>query len=306
MAHPRSSSTLAVAAALLLGLARPAAAQEESSPDIELGSSRIGGPGLTERERKRVKSWDEPEEYLTEETLPKPGDKKRLPALHTLAQRYVTTKQWKEACDKFDTIEAEFGAEAVAEHPDGKKNASWAYRRCAKTAAGQNDFDKAERLLDKSEKYGPSTAKHAAIREGMIREKYRKKMANGDVDGAIKLFEQAQKMREVEDERIWLGEQLAERAWAAFDSDDKIALESLMRRLEEIAPMNTEYRRLVEKIEGQKGFLKNALTLAGGVIGFIVLWGLFSRWRSAAKVNRVAGGGGGRKKNPFLDDDDDL
>lgn len=294
---------LLLIAGLLVSLSGPAAAQEESSPDIDLGSSRIGGPGLTERERKWVKSWDEPEEYLTEETLPKPGDKKRLPALHTLAARYVTTKQWKEACEKFDAIESEFQAAGVAEHPDGKKNAAWAYRRCAKIASGRSEFDKAERLLGKSEKYGPSTAKHAAIREKILREKYRKKMSAGDVDGAIKLFNQAQKMRELEDERIWLGEQLAERAWSAFETEDKIALDGLMSRLAEIAPMNTEYRRLKEKLDGQKGFLKNALMLAGGVVAFIVLWGLFSRWQGAAKVNRVAGGGG-RKKNPFLDDDD--
>lgn len=304
MALARPLTIPLATACLLTGLAAPAAAQDESSPSIDLGSSRIGGPGLTERERRRVESWDEPEEYLTEETLPKPGDKKRLPALHTLGVRYVTTKQWKEACDKYDTIESEFGAEGVAEHPDGKKNAAWAFRRCAKIAAGRNEFDKAEGLLEKSEKYGPSTAKHAAIREGMLREKYRKRMANGDVDGALKLFDEAQALREVEDERIWLGEQLAERAWSAFETDDKIQLEGLMRRLEEVAPMNTEYRRLKDKLAGQEGFLKNALMLAGGVIAFIVLWGLFSRWRSAAKVTRVAGGGGGRKKNPFLDDDD--
>lgn len=293
----------ALCGGLLLGATTSASAQDESSPEIDLGSSRIGGPGLTERERKWVKSWDEPEEYLTEETLPKPGDKKRLPALHTLAARYVTTKQWKEACEKFDTIVAEFEQAGVAEHPDGKKNAAWAYRRCAKTAAGRNEFDKAETFLTKSEKFGPSTSKHAAIREGILRERYRKKMANGDVDGAIKLFQQAQQMREVEDERIWLGEQLSQRAWDAFKTEDKVQLDMLMNRLEEIAPLNTEYRRLKEKLEGQKGFLQKAIMLAGGVVAFIVLWGLFSRWRSAAKVNRVTGGGGG-KKNPFLDDDD--
>ena len=74
MALARPLSISLATAGLLVGLAGPAAAQDESSPSIDLGSSRIGGPGLTDRERKWVKSWDEPEEYLTEETLPKPGD----------------------------------------------------------------------------------------------------------------------------------------------------------------------------------------------------------------------------------------
>lgn len=295
MAIPR---TLCISSLVLCALAIPsrrAAAQDESSPAIELGSSRIGGPGLSERERKWVKSWDEPEEYLTEETLPKPGDNKRLPAQHTLALRYVTTKQWKEACGKFDAIESEFGMEGVAEKPDGKTLAARAYLHCAKTTAARNEFDKAEALLQKSEKYGPNTPKHEIIREKMLREQYRKRMGNGDVDGAIKLFDQAQKMRDIEDERIWMGEQLAERAWEAFKADDKITLEMLMRRLDDIAPMNTEYRQLKEKLEGQQGFVQNALMLVGAVIGFIVLWNLFARWREAAKVKRAAG-------NPFDDD----
>lgn len=294
MPSPRISSLSVLLIAAVAIPSSAAFAQDESSPSIELGSSRIGGPGLSERERRRVKSWDEPEEYLTEETLPKPGSKKRLPALHTLAARYVTTKQWKEACAKFDTIEAEFQMAGVAEKPDGKTLAARAYLRCAKTAANGNDFDKAEALLQKSEKYGPSTPKHEIIREKMLREQYRKRMANGDVDGAIKLYNKAQKMREVEDERIWLGDQLATRAWEAFKADDKLTLEMLTNRLDEIAPMNTEYRQLKEKLEGQKGFVQKALMLAGALLGFIILWNLFSRWREAAKVKKAEG-------NPFED-----
>ncbi len=289
-----TSRTLLICAFALLGDIRPAAAQDEGSPSIDLGSSRIGGPGLTKRERRRVKSWDEPEVYLTEETTPKPGSKKRLPALHTLAARYVKAKQWKKACAKFDTIESEFGMEGVVEKPDGKKMAARSYLRCAKTASKNNAFDKSEALLQKSEKYGPSTPKHEIIREKMLREQYRKKMANGDVDGAIKLYNQAQKVRQVEDERIWLGDQLARRAKEAVQSDDKIALQMLMRRLEEHAPLNTDYRELKERIEGSEGFLQKAILMAGGIIGLIVLLNLFTRWREAAKVKRAAG-------NPFDD-----
>ena len=283
------------AASLVLAAGSGARAQDgESSPDIELGSSRIGGPGLTKRERRRVKSWDEPEEYLTEETLPKPGDKKRLPALHTLAGRYVTTKQWEEACNKYDTIEGEFGTEGVIEAPDGKKNAARAYFYCGRRAANHNEEDKAEKLLEKSERYGPSTAKHAMVRENMLREQYRKKLGNGDVDGAIALFDKAQKMREVEDERIWLGEELAKRAKDAMDAGDELQLETLMSRLSEIAPMNTEYRRMKDEIEMRDSILSNALTFAGAIVGFVLVMGLFMRWLSARRVKKFGG-------NPFED-----
>lgn len=289
-----TSRTLLISAIALIGDVGPVAAQDEGSPSIDLGSSRIGGPGLTKRERRTVKSWDEPEEYLTEETTPKPGSKKRLPALHTLAARYAKTKQWKKACAKFDTIESEFGMEGVIERPDGKKTAARSYLRFAKIEAKNNAFDKSETLLQKSEKYGPSTPKHEFIREGMLREQYRTKMSNGDVDGSITLYNKAQKMRRVEDERIWLGDQLAQRAKEAIQADDKIALEMLMRRLEEHAPMNTEYRALKEKQEGSEGFLQKALLMAGGIIGLIVLLNLLTRWREAAKVKKAAG-------NPFDD-----
>jgi hypothetical protein len=284
----------AVCAALLTPAAARAQDEEESSPSIDLGSSRIGGPGLTAREQRRVESWDEEEEYLTEENIPKPGDKKRLPALHTLASRYVTSKQWQEACTKYDAIESEFGAEGVASMPDGKTLAARAYFYCARAAANGNEADKAEALLQKSEKYGPTSAKHEMIREKLLREEYRKKLSNGDVDGAITLYKKAQAMREVEDERIWLGEELSKRAWEAHDTGDKVAMEGLMRRLEEIAPMNTDYRRLKDKLDAQDNFLKNAITYSGAVVLLLVVGTLLSRWRAKRRVLKAEG-------NPFDD-----
>lgn len=279
-------------APLVPGRAR--AQDEETSPSIDLGSSRIGGPGLTDRERKYVKSWDEEEEYLTEENIPKPGDKKRLGALHTLATRYVTSKQWEEACTKYDTIVSEFGMEGVEEAKDGKTFAARAYFYCARTAANGNDHDKAEALLTKSEKFAPTTPKHAVIREKMIREQYRKKLSNGDVDGAISLYTKAQGMREDEDERIWLGEELAKRAWEAYDTNDKIAMEGLMRRLEELAPMNPEYRRLKDKIDTQANIFKNAFMYSGAVVLLLAVGTALSKWRARHRVKAAEG-------NPFED-----
>lgn len=262
---------------------------EESSPEIKLGSSRIGGPGLTQRERKREAQWDEPEEYLTEETLPKPGTKKRIPSLFVLFFRHHDGQAWKDACQKLDMIIEEGGEDAVASHPRGPKAAGKAFFHCAKIEFVSGEFEKTERLLKRSEKYGGSTARHTVMREKILREQYRRKLSAGDVSGAIDLFEQAQAMDEDEDERIWLGEQLSSRAWTAYETKNEMEMKDLMARLETVAPMNVEYRRLKEKVEGGEEILFDVLKLAFLVIGFVLAWGAFSRWRAKQKVKSMMG-----------------
>src|SRR5687767_4489758 len=105
---------LLLVAALLLPCAAQAQDEEdEGSVDIgDVGSSRIGGPGLTREE----KSWNEPEEEeepLTEETLPPVGHKKRIPGLHQLAKQYAGGQMWKDACEKYDQITSEASLEAI-------------------------------------------------------------------------------------------------------------------------------------------------------------------------------------------------
>lgn len=262
---------------------------EESSPEIKLGSSRIGGPGLTQQERKVSAQWDEPEEYLTEETLPPPGNKKRIPSLWVLLLRYHDGQAWKDACEKLDMILAEGGEEGVTSHPRGAKVAGKSFFECAKVAFVGGDFDKTEKLLTQSEKYDGTSPRHAVLREKIVRESYRKKLQSGDVSGAIKLFNEAQAQREDEDERIWLGEQLATRAWEAYETKNEMEMKDLMVRLEEIAPMNVEYRRLKDKVEGGQEVLYDVVKLAILVIGFVVAWGAFSKWRAKRKVKSLMG-----------------
>lgn len=288
----RMRRSLTLAAMLVFGLAAPTTADaqdEESSPTIELGSRRIGGPGLTKRERKITEQWDAPEEYVTEETLPKKGSKKRMPALFVLLLRYHDGQAWKDACEKLDMIIEEGGDAAIEGHPRGKRMASKSYFECAKMNFVTSEYEKTEKLLKLSEKWGGTTPRHAILREKMVREGYRKKMTSGDISGAVAMFNQAQKMNENEDERIWLGERLADMAWHAFEAGDEPQMKDLMMHLEDVAPQNTKYRRLKEKLEAGDSVLADAAKLAFLVIGFVVAWGAFSKWRAKAKVKTLVG-----------------
>lgn len=287
---------LGAAPAAGLGGTTPALAQE-SSPKISIGSTRIGGPGATDTERRRVAAWNAEEEDWSEENIPAPGHKKRLVALHWLAAKYAGGKAWGEACAKYDTIIDEGGDEALTAHPEGKANAAKSYFGCARSAFTGAEWEKTERLLKKSEKYGGSSSKHANMREKMLRESYRRKLIDGDIGGAIQLYDKAQAMRNDDDERIWLGEQLSRLAWAAYNNKDRVALDDLLARIERISPMNTEYRRLQEKMSAEENIFKNAFGLAALAVGIVAAGSTLSRWAAKRRVERLTG------KNKFEDDD---
>jgi hypothetical protein len=263
------------------------AQDEPSSPTIEVGSSRIGGPGTADEQRAEARAEAAEEEVYTEETLPPRDSKKRLPALLTLARQYSGGKLWREACGKYDAVIEEAGEGALDE--DARARAAQSYFGCAKDSVAAGEHEKAEALLARSERFAPGTAKHEALREKMLRDRYKKKLADGDVSGAIALFEKAQAMRLDEDERIRMGEELAKRANLAFQARDKVELDLLVAKLEAIAPLNTDYRRLKDRMAaGDSAFERvfglgiAALVLAGGLT-------LLMRWRAAARVKRMSG-----------------
>lgn len=293
--------TAAFVCAVLLLASAPEAQAQETSIDVDVGSSRIGGPGLTRRERRAVAAMDAPDEWITEETLKPKGHRKRLPGLHVLAKRYHDGKMWKEACEKYDIIQEEYPEDGLKVGKDGGKDvrrmAARSYLSCAKAKFASSDFDKAERLLKKSERFGVSDHRHEGLRRKMMREEYRKKLKNGDIGGAIALFEKYNSKHKDEDERIWLGEQLATKAWAAYKSKDEITLKERMSQLERIAPMNTEYRKLKEKIEAESGIVTQVLGLGLAALLGVVLLNAFAKWRGRAKLGNMG------PKNPFLDDD---
>lgn len=299
--------SFAVAQVVLTTLASTLAlAQSEedaSSPKIQLGSSRIGGPGLTDRERRVVKSWDEPDEFITEENLPKPGSRKRLPSLHILASRYYGGQQWKEACRFYDMIVEESGEEGLDAKEDARKHAGRAFFGCAESAFTDRHYDQVEQLLLKAEKYGFSGTKNQYLRRRVQKDQYRSKLSAGDLVAAKKGYDAYQRAAQTdEDERIWFGGELAKLAEAAQADQDEISYREIMDLLGEVAPRNSTYRKLRDEETANENIVKNVALVLGTSIAVLGLLSLLSRWRARARV----GAAGRRSKNPFLDDEDDL
>lgn len=276
--------------------AAEARAQDDEPIDIEVGSARIGGPG-TQEQRKSDAAWnaavEEENAPMTEETLPPPGHKKRIWALHKMARQYFGGRMWKDSCEKFDQIIDEGGDAGLESEPEGKKNAARSFYECANIAFFSSEYDKTEKLLKKSEKYGASDHRHQGLRRKMSRENYRKLMANGDWQGSVEMFKKYQAEETDEDERIWMGEQLATLSWAAYSAKDKVGLKTLLTTTGEIAPMNTEYRKLKEKIEGEDSVLMNVVVAGAAALLLVIGWTQFSKWRAKARVKSLDGGFGG-------------
>lgn len=296
-----TSRALSLFTVALLSLAPRAASAQDEPVDIEVGSERIGGPG-TRQQQARDAAWnaavEEEEAPMTEETLPPPGHKKRIPALHKLARQYFGGRMWKESCEKYDQIVAEGQEAALEAAPSGKSNAARSFLECAQIAQQMGDGDGVERWLKKSEKLAPPDHRHAAIRRKVMREEYRKILANGDTTGAIAAFKRYQAQQPDEDERIWLGEELAKLSWNAYNTGDKVTMKELIHQTEEIAPMNTELRQLKSKLDGEASVLRNVLIFGAAAVALVLLGTQWSRWRSRARLKGV-------EHNPFEDSLDD-
>lgn len=282
---------------------------DDKLQDIEVGSSRIGGPGLTAAERRaNSDDWEE-EEALTEETLPPKGNPKRLPGLHKIASRYYRGQMWRESCDRYDQIIEESGPEGLESNPNGKPYAARSFLECGEIEYRNQAFDKAETYLKKSEQWGPSDYRHSGIRRQMKRDAYRNEMAKGNTDKALTLFRAYHAEKPDEDERIWIGGELAKMAWEAYHNKDEVRMNRMMADLADIAPMNTDYRRLKEKIEDEGSVIGRVLLISLSAIGVALLATKLSQWRARAKVEALAGegalfsGGGRGKKNKFIDDE---
>jgi hypothetical protein len=283
---------------VLAMLAAPLSARAQDDGDKpldigEVGTKRVGGPG-TQSQRKAEAAedaaYEEEATPMTEETLPKPGDKKRLPALHKLARQYFGGKMWKDSCEKYEMIISEGGEEALALTPEGKSNAARSFYECGVIAFNGSDYDKAESWLKKSEKEVPNPARNGLIRHKILKEQFRRAMANGDTNNAIAMFKKYQAEQPSEDERIWMGEEIAKRAWEAYQAKDKIAMQDYIQKGDDIAPMNTELRKLKSKLSGEEGVVTNLITYGGLAVLLVVAGTQLSKWRARQKVKRASGG----------------
>ena len=76
----------------------------------------------------------------------------------------------------------------------------------------------------------------------------------------------------------------------------------MMKYLADVAPMNTEYRRLKEELDTNQSILQNALIWCLGAVVLVFLLGWFTKWRASAKLGSEGGFTAG-KKNKFIDDE---
>ncbi|MEM7676167.1 MAG: hypothetical protein AAF449_09210, partial [Myxococcota bacterium] len=264
----------------------PAGAQEETSPKIELKSPRIDeidGPKFGEQPKSK-QAPSIPKDRAPPK-IPPPGHPKRLTYLRDRAQKDLSDRAYQQACRHYDLIADEVGIDAIAADPEERQNAARAYLSCARLAHRAVKLKKAEQWLVRSEHFGPRTPRHVALRRKMHRDTYRKKMVNGDVEGALQLFNEAQQRHPDEDERIWMGDQLASMAWEAHKNGDKTTTRALLRRLEAVAPMNPEYRRLKSVLDEQAGVFGRIAQVIAAVIALVIGLNLLAAWREYSRLS---------------------
>lgn len=288
---------------LVLSLVPATAVAQDGPIDIDFGSTRIGGTGVGQSERRAHDAQYEEDELPTAENIPEEGNKKRLPHLHVLAKRHGAGKQYKEACNWYDQIIKESGVEGLDTAEGAKKLAAKSYLECGEMAANSNKHDEAERLLIKSERlYGQGDYRHEAVRRSMLLEQYKKKLRNRDIDGALALFDKYQQIKEDEDERIALGEQLVSMADQAYKAKDKVEMERMFGYAEKVAPQNPKLRRMKEKLHAEEVAIGRAFIAGVAAVLLAVIVGIIGRWRGRKRIESLVGGKVGGKKNKFIDD----
>lgn len=284
---------------------RAFAQEDDDAPiDIDFGSTRIGGTGLTESER-RASAWEpEEEEIPTEENIPEIGSKKRLPHLHILAKRYTTGGMWKEACARYEQIIEEGSDEGLASTEDGQKLAAKSFLKCAISKASASQEEAAERLLLKSERYyGKSDYRHEGVRRKMLRDQYRKKVLNRDVEGGLVIYKKFQAAANDDRERIWLGDKLSDMAEEAYRLKDKDLMHRYIKFAGEISPRNPVLRRLKKRIYNEERAIPIAVGAGVSAVLLALFLAWFGRWRGRRKIEALGGDPLPKKKNKYIVDD---
>ena len=67
-------------------------------------------------------------------------------------------------------------------------------------------------------------------------------------------------------------------------------LEDLLKKGDDIAPMNTELRKLKDKIQGENSVYTNIILWGGLTVVLVVGGTQLSKWRGRKKIQRASGG----------------
>ena len=237
---------------------------------------------------------DPPDTKPIETILPPQGHPKRLVKLHSLAERSYHAHQWQDACRFYLWILDEAGPEGLNSH----SHAARAFFRCAESAFKAHEEEKVHAHLNRAEQLGLHSARHDVLRRKLVQRRYREKLGADDIEAAMALYEDYQRAGEFdEDERIWVGEKLAERARVALTQGEQTLLRGLLAQLKVIAPLNTEYRAIKSELEQEAQLLFNGLVVTGTAVASVVLLSLLSRWQGRSKVGQAD------RRSMWMDDD---
>lgn len=234
-----------------------------------------------------------------ETNLPAPGSPKRLESLRSLAEQALRQQSWVEAC-RYQGMLLDEGEDGGpwANNSALRELGARAFFRCAESAWRFGEADRVETHLNQAEALGFHPERITHLRRSVLRERFRTHARNAAWAEAERLYQDYQAAGPPDDdERIWYGEQLATHARAAFEAGDETTLGELMRKLEDVSPLNTEFRALQDERLAPTQVLQNLVWVLGASVGAVVLLSFLSRWRARSRVGRV------EAKSVFRDDD---
>ena len=232
------------------------------------------------------------------EHWPAVGTSERLQRMVLDAETHYKDHNWLSACRIFQLVISESGIEALNSSPEIRDHAARSFHKCARLAFRAHDDQDVELYLVQAEKLGLHSVRHEVLRRKLVRRQYHRRLAVADIDGALDLYRtyQASGPKD-EDERIWLGEQLANRAQEALDTGNQESFLYLMEHLEAIAPRNRDFRALKRAREKKRNPILSAVSIVGISVGGVLLLSGFVTWIAWLRVYLA------RRRHPFLKDD---
>ncbi|MBX2810480.1 MAG: hypothetical protein KTR25_01665 [Myxococcales bacterium] len=231
-------------------------------------------------------------------SLPPLGDPSRPAALLRRAHDSYQSADWLVACEYYQMIIQETGSTPLVNSPQTKERAAQSFHKCARLVFKVHEDKKVETYLSHAEELGLRSFRHNVLRRKLVRRQYHRSLVNEDIEQAMALYAEYQaRGTPDEDERIWLGDQLAQRAREALRHAQQNHFHALMSHLSVIAPQNRDYRDMKSAVDVPQQPLMRALIVTAVIILVIALFSLFSHWSAWAKVARA------QRDHPLLAED---
>lgn len=226
------------------------------------------------------------------------GDPHRVEHMIRDAETHYRDHNWLNACHIYQQVISEAGIDALNRPLEQRDHAARSFHKCARLAFRAHDDQDVESYLGNAEKLGLHSIRHEVLRRKLVRRQYHRRLAVEDVDGALSLYTAYQAAGPIdEDERIWLGEQLATRAQKALDIGNRENFLYLMQHLEAISPRNRDFRALKQALKQDQNPILSVVGIIGAIVGGILLLSQITTWIAWLRVYLA------RRRHPYLKDD---